>query len=217
MYRVARSVTGAEADASVPTWPGPYPTITAYIAKQNQMPVRTTEPTRATGTFRRGRCTSSATVVEDSKPKKANTTKMNASPMPDRPDGELPGFQACGTCPCAPPLTRMGLRSLGRHLPWHPRPARAGHGALRRDQPAVAAWPGQALVPVPARDRCAFTTIDAGALALTRFSRFLGACHPEVGEPSAITRPVLEDYLSWLVTEGYSASTRALSLSMIRV
>ena len=81
----------------------------------------------------------------------------------------------------------------------------------------MAAWPGQALVPVPARDRCAFTTIDAGALALTRFSRFLGACHPEVGEPSAITRPVLEDYLSWLVTEGYSASTRALSLSMIRV
>src|SRR5258708_9111998 len=111
MYRVARSVTGAEADASVPTWPGPYPTITAYIAKQNQMPVRTTEPTRAMGTFRRGRCTSSATVVEDSKPKKANTTKMNASPMPDRPDGELPGFQACGTCPCAPPLTRIRISS----------------------------------------------------------------------------------------------------------
>src|SRR5437016_2084095 len=30
-------------------------------------------------------------------------------------------------------------------------------------------------------------------------------------------RPVLEDYLSWLVTQGYSAGTRALSLSMIRV
>ena len=32
-----------------------------------------------------------------------------------------------------------------------------------------------------------------------------------------ITRPVLEDYISWLLTQGYSASTRALSLSMIRV
>jgi integrase len=40
---------------------------------------------------------------------------------------------------------------------------------------------------------------------------------PDAGDASAITRPVLEDYLSWLVTQGYSASTRALSLSMIRV
>ena len=63
---------------------------------------------------------------------------------------------------------------------------------------------------------CAFATIDAGALALTRFSRFL-ATHPDAGDASAITRPVLEDYLSWLVTQRYSASTRALSLSMIRV
>jgi len=64
---------------------------------------------------------------------------------------------------------------------------------------------------------CAFTTIGAGALALARFSRFLAGCHPEADCPSAITRPVLEDYLSWLVTQGYSAGTRALSLSMIRV
>ncbi len=64
---------------------------------------------------------------------------------------------------------------------------------------------------------CAFATIDAGALALTRFSRFLAARHPQARDASAITRPVLEDYLSWLVTQGYSASTRALSLSMIRV
>jgi len=59
---------------------------------------------------------------------------------------------------------------------------------------------------------CAFATIDAGALALTRFSRFLATHHPDAGDASAITRPVLEDYLSWLVTQGYSASTRALSL-----
>ena len=64
---------------------------------------------------------------------------------------------------------------------------------------------------------CAFTTIGAGALALTRFSGFLAACHPEADRPGAITRPVLEDYLSWLLTQGYSAGTRALSLSMIRV
>lgn len=64
---------------------------------------------------------------------------------------------------------------------------------------------------------CAFATIDAGALALTRFSRFLAAHQPQAAGASAITRAVLEDYMSWLVTEGYSASTRALSLSMIRV
>jgi integrase len=64
---------------------------------------------------------------------------------------------------------------------------------------------------------CAFATIDAGALALTRFSRFLATRRPDAGDASAITRPVLEDYLSWLATQGYSASTRALSLSMIRV
>jgi integrase len=40
---------------------------------------------------------------------------------------------------------------------------------------------------------------------------------PQASDASAITRPVLEDYLSWLLAQGYSASTRALSLSMIRV
>jgi integrase len=64
---------------------------------------------------------------------------------------------------------------------------------------------------------CAFATIDSGALALTRFSRFLATRHPQAADASAITRPVLEDYLSWLLTQGYSASTRALSLSMVRV
>ncbi len=64
---------------------------------------------------------------------------------------------------------------------------------------------------------CAFATIDAGALALTRFSRFLAAGHPEAAGASAITRPVLEDYMSWLLGQGYSAATRALSLSVIRV
>ena len=64
---------------------------------------------------------------------------------------------------------------------------------------------------------CAFATISAGALALSRFSAFLTEAHPEVGDETGITRPVLEHYLSWLVTRSYSASTRALSLSMMRV
>ena len=64
---------------------------------------------------------------------------------------------------------------------------------------------------------CAFATIGSGALALSRFSAFLTEAHPEVGDETGITRPVLEHYLSWLVTRGYSASTRALSLSMMRV
>ncbi len=64
---------------------------------------------------------------------------------------------------------------------------------------------------------CAFTTITAGALALSRFSAFLAERHPGIAGEAGITRPVLEDYLSWLLTQGYSASTRALSLSMLRV
>ncbi len=64
---------------------------------------------------------------------------------------------------------------------------------------------------------CAFTTISAGALAMSRFSAFLTECHPSVDGETGITRAVLEDYLSWLVTRSYSASTRALSLSFIRV
>ena len=98
-------------------------------------------------------------------------------------------------------------------------PARRGRGTARFDgisQPwlrdPVKRWSRFRLAT-----GCAFATIDAGALALTRFSRFLATRHPGAGNASAITRPVLEDYLSWLVTQGYSASTRALSLSMIRV
>jgi hypothetical protein len=60
---------------------------------------------------------------------------------------------------------------------------------------------------------CAFTTITAGALALSRFSAFLAERHPGIAGEAGITRPVLEDYLSWLLAQGYSASTRALSLS----
>jgi integrase len=98
-------------------------------------------------------------------------------------------------------------------------PARRGRGTARFDgigqqwlRDPVKRWSRLRLAT-----GCAFATIDAGALALTRFSGFLATRHPEAGDESAITRPALEDYLSWLLTQGYSASTRALSLSMIRV
>ncbi|MGP8205662.1 MAG: tyrosine-type recombinase/integrase [Acidimicrobiales bacterium] len=64
---------------------------------------------------------------------------------------------------------------------------------------------------------CAFGTISSGASALSRFSCFLSERHPNVGGGNGITRPVLEDYMAWLVVQGYSAPTRALSLSMLRV
>ncbi len=64
---------------------------------------------------------------------------------------------------------------------------------------------------------CAFMTISSGALALSRFSHFLAGRHPRVAGGTDITRAVLEDYMAWLLGQGYSAATRALSLSMLRV
>jgi integrase len=98
-------------------------------------------------------------------------------------------------------------------------PARRGRGAARFDT-IVQDWLRE---PVKRWSRfrlatgCAFTTINAGALAMSRFSAFLAGRHPAIAGEAGITRPVLEDYLSWLLDQGYSASTRALSLSMLRV
>ena len=64
---------------------------------------------------------------------------------------------------------------------------------------------------------CAFATISAGALALSRFSAFLAERHPGIAGETGITRLVLEDYLSWLLARGYPAATRALTLSVLRV
>jgi integrase len=98
-------------------------------------------------------------------------------------------------------------------------PTRRGRGAARFDgigqqwlRDPVKRWSRFRLAT-----GCAFSTISAEALALTRFSRFLTTCHPEVADEAGITRPLLEDYLSWLLTQRYSPATRALSLSMIRV
>ena len=98
-------------------------------------------------------------------------------------------------------------------------PARRGRGAARFDtitegwlREAVKRWSRFRLAT-----GCAFATINAGALAMARFSAFLAERHPGVAGEAGITRPVLEDYLSWLLAKGYSAGTRALSLSMLRV
>ena len=106
---------------------------------------------------------------------------------------------------------------------WHAErlgvPARRGMGSVRFDRIAQP-WLAD---PVKAWSRfrlatgCSWTTIGAGALALSRFSRFLAGVHPEVDGPADITRPVLEDFLAWLLEQRYSSSTRALSCSMLRV
>jgi integrase len=98
-------------------------------------------------------------------------------------------------------------------------PARRGHGTARFDT-ITQGWLRE---PVKRWSRfrlatgCAFMTISAGALALSRFSNFLAERCPGTTDARGITRAVLEDYLAWLLTTGYSASTRALSLSMLRV
>ncbi len=64
---------------------------------------------------------------------------------------------------------------------------------------------------------CAFTTISASALGMARFSAFLAGCYPGADDESAITRDVLEHYLSWLATSPWSVNSRLLALSMLRV
>jgi integrase len=98
-------------------------------------------------------------------------------------------------------------------------PARRGRGTARFDtitqdwlREAVKRWSRFRLAT-----GCAFATINAGALGMSRFSAFLAGRHPGITGEAGITRPVLEDYLSWLLARGYSAGTRALSLSMLRV
>ena len=116
-----------------------------------------------------------------------------------------------------------GLDSEYASHHWHASrlgvPARRGRGTARFDtitqdwlRDPVKRWSRFRLAT-----GCAFATIDAGALAMSRFSAFLAERHPGIASEAAITRPVLEDYLSWLLGQGYSAGTRALTLSMLRV
>jgi len=98
-------------------------------------------------------------------------------------------------------------------------PARRGRGRARFDT-ITQAWlrdPVKRWCRFRLATGCSMTTISAGALALSRFARFLAEVHPEAADGAGITRPVLEDFLAWLVEQHYSAATRALTCSMIRV
>ena len=97
-------------------------------------------------------------------------------------------------------------RPLGRAAPRRPRPPRTRHGALRRHHPALAPRPGQALVPVPPGHRVRVRDHRRrGAGAHPGSPRSSPTRHPRPPTRARITRPVLEDYLSWLLAQGYSA------------
>jgi integrase len=98
-------------------------------------------------------------------------------------------------------------------------PSRRGRGAARFDT-ITQDWlrePAKRWSRFRLATGCAFATISSGALALSRFSRFLAERHPSAPGGTGVTRPVLEDYMAWLLGQGYSAPTRSLSLSMLRV
>ena len=98
-------------------------------------------------------------------------------------------------------------------------PARRGRAAARFDTIAQG-WlrePAKRWSRFRLATGCAFSTISAGALAISRFSSLLSERLPAAGDATAITRPVLEDYMAWLLGNGYSPATRALTLSMLRV
>jgi hypothetical protein len=61
-----------------------------------------------------------------------------------------------------------------------------------------------------------FGTTAASVLVINRFSAFLAARQPDA-TPGAVTRRCLEAYQSWLLGNGLSASTRAVSLICLRV
>ena len=75
---------------------------------------------------------------------------------------------------------RVGQRQVGRHAPRRSRAARARLGPLRHDQPAWLRDPAKRWCRFRLATGCAFATINAGALALSRFSWFLDERHPEV-------------------------------------
>ena len=137
-----------------------------------------------------------------------------------------PTAAAASSLPSRPTLLRGGgdqvdVEYASDH--WHADrlgvPARRGRNTARFDT-ITQPWlrdPVKRWSRVRLATGCAFATISAGGVSLGRFSAFLTERHPAVDDETAITRPVLEDYLSWLVTKSYSASTRALSLSMLRV
>jgi len=62
----------------------------------------------------------------------------------------------------------------------------------------------------------AFTSVSTMAQGLARFSQFLTERHLEVVDMSGVTRSLLEDYLSWMVSSPWATATRSNSLTMLR-
>jgi integrase len=61
-----------------------------------------------------------------------------------------------------------------------------------------------------------FTTIDAGAQALARWSIFLDE-RPAVAGPADITRELLESFLSWMASSAWAVNTRSHTLTFTKV
>jgi integrase len=62
----------------------------------------------------------------------------------------------------------------------------------------------------------AFNTVNAGTLALRRFSWFIASCHEPVERPEQIERSLLEAYLAWLAAQTLADATKALSRVFLR-
>ena len=72
------------------------------------------------------------------------------------------------------------------------------------------------MVAVPLGAGYTFTTIDAGAQALARWSLFLRE-RPEVAGPADITRELLQSFLSWMASSHWATNTRSHTLTFTKV
>ncbi len=63
---------------------------------------------------------------------------------------------------------------------------------------------------------CAFSTVIAGVLALTRFSEFLASRQPPLRRPEEIDRAVIVAYLAWLGPSPLAESTKSLLKVFLR-
>jgi site-specific recombinase XerD len=98
-------------------------------------------------------------------------------------------------------------------------PARRGHstarfGAIRQPwlREAVKRWSRFRL-----GSGYAFLTVATGTKSLARFSAFLDDRHRGLPDHTALTRAVLEDYLTWIASRPIAVNTRSLDLSFVKV
>lgn len=63
----------------------------------------------------------------------------------------------------------------------------------------------------------AFTTVDASAQSLARFSLFLEQRRPEVGGIAGISRDLLVEHLSWMASSPWATTTRSSTLTFLKL